>query len=103
MSQSRNCRPCGADQGTDAARLRVVLHTSDRQWPGAGPCPKGSIICVASVKKLSLGMTKAENRAAAKAYHQERMQKHREEAHVMAVAADRARVVWHRVRGEKGH
>jgi hypothetical protein len=33
-------------------------------------------------------MTKAENRAAAKAYHQERMQRHREEAHALAVAAD---------------
>jgi hypothetical protein len=33
-------------------------------------------------------MTKAENRAAAKAYHQERMQKHREEARAAAVAAD---------------
>jgi uncharacterized membrane protein len=33
-------------------------------------------------------MTKAENRAAAKAYHRERMQRHREEAHAIAVAAD---------------
>jgi hypothetical protein len=33
-------------------------------------------------------MTKTENRAAAKAYHQERMQRHREEAHALAVAAD---------------
>jgi hypothetical protein len=33
-------------------------------------------------------MTKAENRAAAKAYHLERMQRHREEAHALAVAAD---------------
>jgi hypothetical protein len=33
-------------------------------------------------------MTKTENRAAAKAYHQERMQRHHEEAHVQAVAAD---------------
>jgi hypothetical protein len=33
-------------------------------------------------------MTKTENRAAAKAYQQERMQKHREEAHALAVAAD---------------
>jgi hypothetical protein len=33
-------------------------------------------------------MTKAENRAAAKAYHLEKMQRHREEAHAQAVAAD---------------
>jgi hypothetical protein len=33
-------------------------------------------------------MTKTENRAAAKAYHQERMQRHREEAHAIAAAAD---------------
>jgi hypothetical protein len=33
-------------------------------------------------------MTKTENRAAAKAYHQERIQRHREEAHAIAVAAD---------------
>jgi hypothetical protein len=33
-------------------------------------------------------MTKAENRAAAKAYHQERMQRYREEAHAQAVATD---------------
>jgi hypothetical protein len=33
-------------------------------------------------------MTKAENRAAAKADHQERMQRHREEAHALAVAED---------------
>jgi hypothetical protein len=33
-------------------------------------------------------MTKTENRAAAKAYHRERMQKHRDEVHAMAVAAD---------------
>jgi hypothetical protein len=33
-------------------------------------------------------MTKAENRAAAKAFHQEREQKRREEARAMAVAAD---------------
>jgi hypothetical protein len=33
-------------------------------------------------------MTKAENRAAAKAYHQEREQKRREEWHTQAVAAD---------------
>jgi hypothetical protein len=33
-------------------------------------------------------MTKTENRAAAKAYQQERMQKHREEAHALAVKAD---------------
>jgi hypothetical protein len=33
-------------------------------------------------------MTKTENRAAARAYHQERMQGHREEAHAIAVAAD---------------
>lgn len=33
-------------------------------------------------------MTKAENRAASKAYHRERMQRHREEAHAIAVAAD---------------
>jgi hypothetical protein len=31
-------------------------------------------------------MTKTENRAAAKAYHRERMQKHREEAHALDVA-----------------
>ena len=35
-----------------------------------------------------LGMTETENGATAKAYHQERMQKHREEAHAIAVAAD---------------
>ena len=33
-------------------------------------------------------MTKADNRAAAKAYHQERMKKRREEAHAIDVAAD---------------
>jgi hypothetical protein len=33
-------------------------------------------------------MTKTENRAAAKAYHQERMQKRRAEAHAIDVAAD---------------
>jgi len=33
-------------------------------------------------------MIKTENRAAAKAYHQERMQKRREEAHAIDVAAD---------------
>jgi hypothetical protein len=33
-------------------------------------------------------MTKTENRAAAKAYHQEREQKRREEARALAVAAD---------------
>jgi hypothetical protein len=33
-------------------------------------------------------MTKAENRTAAKAYHQERMQRHREELHALAVATD---------------
>ena len=33
-------------------------------------------------------MTKTENRAAAKAYHQERMQRHREEARTLAVTAD---------------
>jgi hypothetical protein len=33
-------------------------------------------------------MTKSENRAAAKAYHRERMQRHREEAHAQAIAAD---------------
>jgi hypothetical protein len=33
-------------------------------------------------------MTKAENRAAAKAYHRERMQRHREEARAIAVKAD---------------
>lgn len=33
-------------------------------------------------------MTKTENRAAAKAYHQERIRKHQEEAHALAVAAD---------------
>ena len=33
-------------------------------------------------------MTKTENRAAAKAYHQEREQRRREQAHAIAVAAD---------------
>jgi hypothetical protein len=33
-------------------------------------------------------MTKTENRVAAKAYHMERMQRHREEAHALAVAED---------------
>jgi hypothetical protein len=33
-------------------------------------------------------MTKAENRAAAKVYHRERMQRDREEAHAIAVAAN---------------
>lgn len=33
-------------------------------------------------------MTKTENRAAANAYHQERMQKHRDESRAIAVAAD---------------
>jgi hypothetical protein len=40
------------------------------------------------VKKLRCGMIKTENRAAAKAYHLERMQRHREEARAIAVAAD---------------
>jgi hypothetical protein len=35
-----------------------------------------------------VAMTKADNRAAAKAYQQERMQKHRDEACALAVAAD---------------
>jgi predicted O-methyltransferase YrrM len=38
--------------------------------------------------RLTIGMTKTENRAAAKAYHRERMQRHRNEAHALAVAAD---------------
>jgi hypothetical protein len=33
-------------------------------------------------------MTKTENRAAARAYQKERMQRHRDEAHAAAVAAD---------------
>jgi hypothetical protein len=33
-------------------------------------------------------MTKAENRAAAKAFHQEQERRRREEAHALAVAAD---------------
>jgi hypothetical protein len=33
-------------------------------------------------------MTKTENRAAARAYHRERLQKHRDESHAQAVAAD---------------
>jgi hypothetical protein len=36
----------------------------------------------------SWGMTKAENRAAAKVYQQEKLRKWREEAHAAAVAAD---------------
>jgi hypothetical protein len=40
------------------------------------------------VKKLLLRMTKTENRAAAKAFHQEREQKRRGEWHAQAVAAD---------------
>jgi hypothetical protein len=40
------------------------------------------------VQRFDIGMTKAENRAAAKAWHQERLQKMREEAHAQAVAAD---------------
>jgi hypothetical protein len=33
-------------------------------------------------------MTKTENRAAARAYHREKMQRYREEAHAMDVAVD---------------
>ena len=33
-------------------------------------------------------MTKAENRAAAKAYHQEKLRRSRDEAHAQAVSAD---------------
>jgi hypothetical protein len=44
------------------------------------------------VKKLSLRNDQAENRAAAAAYHLERMQKHREQARAIAVATDLERL-----------
>ena len=40
------------------------------------------------IRRDHAGMTKAENRAAAKAYQQEKLQRWREEAHAAAVRAD---------------
>jgi hypothetical protein len=40
------------------------------------------------VQRFDIGMTKTENRAAAKAYHQEKLQRWRKEAQALAVAAD---------------
>ncbi len=68
--------------------MHRLLHTRDRQCLNAVPCPNGLIICISAPTSLRCGMTKTENRAAAKAYRQDKERRWREEARAAAVAAD---------------